>query len=149
MKCQTWLSGALTTALSTTEVEVGMVEDMVTWRIGVCFSALAYFLDCFGLVGCWLAGGRWDTTSQSGDGGAGEFLAIEGGMELLRREITKVGGSGGLLPSSAKAGGGCSNDDVKLGGRVMVMAFSPLESWMVAARKLAAGQKKVKVLVLD
>lgn len=30
MKCQTWLRGALMTALSTTEVEVGMTEeDMV------------------------------------------------------------------------------------------------------------------------
>jgi hypothetical protein len=29
MKCQTWLRGALITALSTTEVEVGIAVDMI------------------------------------------------------------------------------------------------------------------------
>lgn len=41
MKCQTWLRGALMTALSTTEVEVGMMveDDMLN-----CFWRSDFFL---------------------------------------------------------------------------------------------------------
>lgn len=50
MKCQTWLSGALMTALSTTEVEVGMVVlDMMTGCL--CFGDIGLGLGMIGVSG--------------------------------------------------------------------------------------------------